>query len=108
MTGVKDSLVAIVLVHGGFVDGSRWPCGRSRHRLCLCYSSPGMSLLELNCERPTRPDCSTNGPFVQDPWRCRLHDATFVSLQESRMTGVRESVLSIVLVHGGFVDGVGW
>ena len=24
MTGVKESAVAIVLVHGGFVDGSGW------------------------------------------------------------------------------------
>ena len=27
MTGVKESLVSIVLVHGGFVDGSGWRGG---------------------------------------------------------------------------------
>src|SRR5580700_9655078 len=37
---------------------------------------------------------------------CMMRSA--VSLKERRMTGVKESVVSIVLVHGGFVDGSGW
>ncbi len=37
---------------------------------------------------------------------CMMRPA--VSLEARRMTVVEESVISMVLVHGGFVDGSGW
>jgi pimeloyl-ACP methyl ester carboxylesterase len=47
-----------------------------------------------------------------DSFRTRVGAACMmrpdVSLEESRMTSVRDGLVSIVLVHGGFVDGSGW